>query len=105
MSYSWLQRLDYIRLGCESIFSVSVEVQTTGTRVNSFSFGRRTGVWESSQLRLESIVSELVKGQTSGTQVNSFRVGRRADVWDVTGVLGIFCEKKIHVSQLWDCGN
>ena len=49
---------------------------------------------------LESIVSTSVEGQTSGTRVNSFCVGRRTDVWDVTGVLVIFCEKKICVSQL-----
>ena len=54
---------------------------------------------------LESIFSMSVKGQTSGNRVNSFCVGRSTDVWGVTGVLGIFCEKKIHVSQLWEHRN
>ena len=53
----------------------------------------------------ESIVSASVEGQTSGTRVNSFCVGRRTDVWDVTGFLGILCENKIRVSQLWEHGN
>ena len=53
------------------------------------------------RLGLESIVSASVEGQTSGTRVNIFYVRQRTDVWDVTGVLGIFCEKNIRVSQLW----
>ena len=67
-------------MGCESIVSASVEGQTTGNRVNSFSVGRMIDIWDSSRLGLESIVSALVEGQTSGTRVNSFSVGRRADV-------------------------
>ena len=86
-----------------------------GTRVNSFSVGRRTDVWDLSQyfqrrlkgrrLGLESIVFASVEGQTSRTRVNSFSIGRRAEVWDVTRVLGILFEKKIRVSQLWENGN
>ena len=91
-------------MGCDSIVSALVEGQTTGTRVNSFSVGRRTDIWDSSRLGLESIVSVSVEVHMSGTQVNSFSVGRRSDVWDVTKVLVIFCEKNIRVSQLWEHG-
>ena len=90
---------------CESIVSVSVERQTTGTQVNIISVGRRIDVWYSSRMGLESIVSASVEGHTSGTRVNIFCVGIRVDVWDVTGVWGILCEKKISVSQLWEHGN
>ena len=71
MSQQFLRRSKDRRLGLES---------------NSFSVGRRTDVWDSSRLGLESIVSVSVEVQTSGTQVN---------------FLGILCEKKICVSQLW----
>ena len=43
-----------------------------GLEPNSFSNGRRTEVWDSSQLGLESIFSASVDRQTSGTRVNSF---------------------------------
>ena len=67
-------------MGRESIVSASVEGQTPANRVNIFCVSR---------------------GQTSVTQVNSFCIVRRTEVWDVTGVLGIFCEKNIRVSHLW----
>ena len=92
-------------MGCESIVSVSVEGQMTGTQVNIFRIGRRTDVWDSSRLGLESIVSASVEVQTSWNRVNSFSAGQRADVWDATGVLGILCENKIRVSQLWEHRN
>ena len=90
MSQQFLRRSKDRRLGLES---------------NSFSVGRRTDVWDSSRLGLESIVSASVEVQTSWNRVNSFSAGQRADVWDATGVLGILCENKIRVSQLWEHRN
>ena len=69
---------------------------------------------------MASLVSVTIGGQTSGKLVISFCNGRRIDVWDVSHQflrrpedrrlgrdwdLGTFCDWKIRVSQLWECGN
>ena len=49
VSHSELLRSKDRRMGRESIVYASVKGQMSGTRVNSFSVGRRTDVWDSSQ--------------------------------------------------------